>query len=56
MFNNYSFRIPEKIGLNAEWIDIRGNLITDDRFRDADILWNESSARIRNVFNFKGTK
>jgi aspartate kinase len=43
-------------GLNAEWIDIRGNLITDDRFRDADILWNESSARIRNVFNFRGTK
>jgi aspartate kinase len=46
----------KNIGLNAEWIDIRGNLITDDRFRDADILWNESSARIRNVFNFKGTK
>ena len=43
-------------GLSAEWIDIRGNLITDDRFRDADILWNESSARIQNVFNFKGTK
>jgi aspartate kinase len=42
-------------GLNAEWIDIRGNLITDDRFRDADILWNESTARIRSVFNFKGT-
>lgn len=42
--------------LNAEWIDIRGNLITDDRFRDADILWNESSARIRSVFNFRGTK
>jgi aspartate kinase len=42
-------------GLNAEWIDIRGNLITDDRFRDADILWNESTARIRSVFNFNGT-
>ena len=42
-------------GLNSEWIDIRGNLITDDRFRDADILWNESSARIQNVFNFRGT-
>jgi aspartate kinase len=43
-------------GLSVEWIDIRGNLITDDRFRDAEILWNESSARIQNVFNFKGTK
>ena len=42
-------------GMNAEWIDIRGNLITDDRFRDANILWNESMARIRSTFNFKET-
>ena len=28
---------------DTEWIDIRGNLMTDDRFRDANILWNESS-------------
>jgi len=46
----------KKYGLTAEWVDIRGNLITDDRFRDAEVLWNESSARIRNVFNFRGTK
>jgi aspartate kinase len=42
-------------GLKAEWIDIRGNLITDDRFRDADILWNESTARVKSVFSFNGT-
>lgn len=42
-------------GLKAEWTDIRGNLITDDRFRDADILWNESTAMIKSVFNFRGT-
>lgn len=35
----------------AEWIDIRQFLITDDRFRDANILWNESSSRIRGVFD-----
>jgi len=45
----------QKSGLNAEWIDIRGNLITDDRFRDAEILWNESTARIKSVFNFRNT-
>ena len=28
---------------DVEWIDIRENLITDDRFRDANILWNEST-------------
>ena len=41
-----------KLKLNSEWIDIRGNLITDDRYRDADILWSESTARIKSVFNF----
>ena len=37
---------------DIEWIDIRGNLLTDDRFRDANILWNESSNRIKKVFDF----
>ncbi len=39
-------------GLTAEWIDIRENLITDDRFRDAEILWSESTSRIRKTFDF----
>jgi len=39
-------------GLESGWVDIRDNLITDDRHRDADILWSESSNRIRTVFNF----
>ncbi len=39
-------------GLKAEWVDIRENLITDDRFRDANILWNESARRISRVFNY----
>ncbi|RPI07824.1 MAG: aspartate kinase, partial [Acidobacteriales bacterium] len=43
----------KKSGLNAEWIDIRENLMTDDRYRDAEILWNESTNRIKNVFDFK---
>jgi len=45
----------QKSGLKAEWTDIRGNLITDGRFRDADILWNESTSRIKSVFNFRTT-
>jgi len=39
-------------GMNTEWIDIRESLITDDRFRDANILWSESTNRIRTVFDF----
>lgn len=36
----------------TEWVDIRENLITDDRFRDANILWGESTARIKSIFDF----
>lgn len=36
----------------TEWIDIRENLLTDDRFRDANILWNESRSRLQRVFDF----
>jgi aspartate kinase len=44
----------ESKGLLTKWIDIRDCLITDDRYRDADILWNESTTRIRNAFTFTG--
>jgi aspartate kinase len=43
----------KKTGLDAEWIDIRGNIITDDRFRDANILWSETTGRLKAVFDFK---
>jgi aspartate kinase len=43
----------QKSGLKAEWIDIRGNLITDDRYRDANVLWIESTNRIKAVFDFR---
>jgi aspartate kinase len=36
----------------VEWIDIRGNLLTDDRYRDANILWSESRNRLKKVFDF----
>lgn len=42
-----------KSGLKASWIDIRGSLLTDDRFRDANVLWNESGNRIKTVFDFR---
>lgn len=37
-------------GHDVEWVDIRNYLITDDRYRDADVLWAESSSRIRKKF------
>jgi aspartate kinase len=39
--------IPE-----VEWCDIRENLVTDDRYRDANILWSESTKRVRSIFDF----
>lgn len=40
----------------VEWVDIRGNLLTDDRFRDANIFWSESSVRVNSSFNFSGNR
>ncbi len=37
---------------DVEWIDIRENLLTDDRFRDANILLNESTKRMLTTFDF----
>lgn len=42
-----------KSGFPAEWIDIKSILITDDRYRDANILWDESTLRVRNRIDFR---
>jgi aspartate kinase len=33
-------------GQDTEWVDIRSHLITDERYRDANVLWDESTERI----------
>jgi aspartate kinase len=33
------------------WVDIREILLTDDRYRDANILWHECTGRIRKTFD-----
>jgi aspartate kinase len=45
-----------KIIGNVEWIDIREILLTDDRYRDANILWNESARRVLSTFDFTKKK
>jgi aspartate kinase len=42
----------KKSGLDNEWVDIRQNLLTDSRFRDANILWPQSLGRIKAIFDF----
>jgi len=37
---------------DAEWLDIREILITDNSYRDAGILWKESEGRVRSTFDF----
>jgi aspartate kinase len=46
----------KKVFNKVRWIDIRKYLLTDDRFRDANIIWNESNKRIRDVFQFSDPK
>lgn len=42
----------KKVFNKVRWIDIRKYLLTDDRFRDANVIWNESNESIRNAFQF----
>ena len=42
--------------LDAEWCDIRENLLTDDTYRDANILWDESNKKLHNTFDFSKKK
>jgi aspartate kinase len=39
-------------GFDAEWTDIREILVTDERFRDANVLWKESAMNIQKLFSF----
>jgi len=43
-----------EVGITAGWIDIRDSLLTDERFRDANVLWEDSIKRIKQVFDFAG--
>jgi aspartate kinase len=43
-----------KTGFKASWIDLREILVTDDRYRDANVLWNESTKRVQKTFDFAG--
>ncbi|MEZ4996777.1 MAG: aspartate kinase [Bacteroidales bacterium] len=39
-------------GLNSEWADARKMLITDDRHRDAGVLWEESVIAVKQRLDF----
>ncbi|MFH0843172.1 MAG: aspartate kinase [Bacteroidota bacterium] len=39
-------------GIKTEWVDIRRILLTDEKYRDANIFWNESLPGIREAFDF----
>jgi aspartate kinase len=48
--------VSEYLKLNLSgvgWCDIRGCLLTDDRYRDANVLWSESTKRVKNKFDFR---
>jgi aspartate kinase len=38
--------------LDAAWCDIRECLLTDDTYRDANVLWDESNKKLHNAINF----
>lgn len=38
----------------SKWVDIRKLLLTDNRHRDANIIWPQASAAVSEAFNFRG--
>ncbi len=42
----------KKSGVDAKWMDIRECLLTDNRHRDANILWKESTELVLSAFDF----
>src|SRR5664280_1940276 len=46
----------KKSNLDAAWCDIRENLLTDDNYRDANILWDKSNKKLHNTFDFSNKK
>ncbi len=42
----------QKSGIETIWIDIRECLLTDQRYRDANVVWDKSSERIKSAFDF----
>lgn len=39
-------------GSDTAWTDMRDSLITDNRFRDANVIWEESTERINKIIDF----
>jgi aspartate kinase len=42
-----------KTGFKSQWTDIRKVLVTDDRYRDANINWELSSEKVKATFDFR---
>jgi aspartate kinase len=46
----------KKSNLDTAWCDIRENLLTDDTYRDANVLWEESNKKLHSTINFNKKK
>lgn len=41
----------DKINISSTWLDVRNILKTDDNYRDANVLWNETETIATSIFN-----
>src|ERR1035437_8888007 len=46
----------KKSNLDTAWCDIRENLFTDDTYREANVLWDESNKKLHNTIDFNKKK
>lgn len=45
----------DQTGIKQKWLDIRSLIVTDERFRDANIIWDLSAEKICSTINFSDT-
>lgn len=48
-------RYLDNCGIRTKWTDVRNFIITDERFRDANVIWDISAERIKKEFSFSDT-
>ena len=44
----------QNINIKVKWIDIRKCLITDESYRDANVLWDVTTEKVREAFDLSG--
>jgi hypothetical protein len=52
LFLTHRFRISRESNIENQWLDMRGLLVTDSNFREANVRMDESQIRLKKAADF----